>query len=299
MNKAQTSVNRGLAISATALLLAFIVGYECSARSPRSSPNTISPPATKTQGIQGTGTSTNVHLTLGNPSWATTNTTNPNNYLMTKSQYALAYNNSKGTPNWVSWQLNRYWLGDTSRQNDFRPDDKLPSNWYHVKPTDYSYTGYDKGHMAPSADRTKTLKDNSATFFMTNMIPQAPDNNQGPWVDLEEYCRELVNQQGKELYIIAGPDGKLLTIANGKVTVPAKTWKIIVILDKPGLGVAGVTKNTRVIAVEMPNSQGIRNNNWKKYRTSVRKLEFNTNYNFLSNVPTSIQNMIENRVDNQ
>jgi endonuclease G len=134
---------------------------------------------------------------------------------------------------------------------------------------------------------------------MSNMIPQAPDNNQAPWADLEEYCRDLVNQQGKELYIIAGPEGKKEAIASGKVTVPTKTWKIIVVLDRPGLGVAGVTTNTRVIAVEMPNIQGIRNKNWQIYRTTVRKLEAATGYNFLSNVPISIQNVIENRADNQ
>ena len=247
----------------------------------------------------GSSPSTNLHLTLGNPSKATTSISNADNYLMVKPQYALSYNQTKGTPNWVSWQLNRSWLGNTPRQNNFRPDESLPSGWYQVKPSDYTNTGYDKGHMAPSADRTKTVKDNQATFLMTNMIPQAPDNNQAPWADLEEYCRDLVNQQGKELYIIAGPEGKKEAIASGKVTVPTKTWKIIVVLDRPGLGVAGVSSNTRVIAIEMPNIQGIRNKNWQIYRTTVRKLEAATGYNFLSNVPTSIQNVIENRADNQ
>jgi endonuclease G len=142
---------------------------------------------------------------------------------MEKQQYALSYNNSRGTPNWVSWQLNRSWLGNAQRQNDFRPDSELPTSWYHVSPNDYNNSGYDRGHMAPSADRTKNQADNSATFLLTNIIPQAPDNNQGPWADLEDYCRELVSQ-GKELYIIAGPFGKSEAIASGKITVPTKTW---------------------------------------------------------------------------
>jgi endonuclease G len=241
---------------------------------------------------------TSAHLTLGNPSRATTSVTNGDNYLIEKPQYALSYNQTKGVPNWVSWQLNRSWLGSTPRQDNFRPDDTLPSNWYHVKPSDYTNTGYDKGHMAPSADRTKKVTDNAATFVMSNIIPQTPDLNQGPWADLEDYTRELVNQ-GKELYIIAGTEGKKEAIASGKVTVPAKTWKIIVVLDRPGLGVKGVTTSTRVIAVEMPNSQGIRNSNWKTYRTTVQKIESVTGYNFLSNVPVSVQKVIENRADNQ
>jgi len=49
--------------------------------------------------------------------------------------------------------------------------------------------------------------DNSATFLMTNMMPQMPELNRGVWCHLEEYCRELV-QQGKELYIVAGLRGR-------------------------------------------------------------------------------------------
>lgn len=261
----------------------------------KSSASTSSSPVPETTSSQ----STSVHLTLGNPSGATTSTANPNNYLIEKTQYALSYNNSKGTPNWVSWQLNKSWLGNAPRQNDFRPDETLPSDWYHVRPSDYSNTGYDKGHMTPSADRSKNKTDNSATFLMTNMVPQAPDNNQGPWANLEDYCRDLVTEQGKELYIIAGPEGKKEAIASGKVTAPSKTWKIIIVLDRAGLGVSGVTASTRVIAVEMPNKNGIRDADWKNYRVSVDKIESATGYDFLSQVPTTIQKVVESQIDNQ
>lgn len=61
--------------------------------------------------------------------------------------------------------------------------------------------------MTPSSDRTRTPEDNSATLLMTNMIPQAPKNNQEVWRELEEYSRELVSQN-KELYIIVGGQGQ-------------------------------------------------------------------------------------------
>ncbi len=250
--------------------------------------------------------SSSVHLTMGNPSGAVNSTSYPNNYLMSKSQYALSYNNTTRIPNWVSWQLNNSWLGSAPRQDDFRADTSLPSAWYRVQGTDYQGSGFDRGHMTPSGDRTRTVTDNSATFLMTNMIPQAPDNNQGPWANLENYSRDLVVNQGKELYIISGgygvggtgSNGTQYTIASGKIQVPARTWKIIVVLNTPGSGVSGVTTNTRVIAVDMPNSQGIRNANWKTYRVSVDSIESKTGYNFLSNVPVSTQNVIEARTDN-
>ena len=246
-----------------------------------------------------------VHLTMGNPSFASTSTANSNNYLLEKAQYALSYNNSTRIPNWVSWQLNRSWLGSAPRQDDFRADTTLPSGFYRVTTSDYTGSGFDRGHMTPSADRTNTVANNSATFLMTNIIPQAPDNNQGPWAVLEGYCRDLVNQ-GRELYIISGAYGTGGSGSNGSassigpsIRVPARTWKVIVVLNTPGSGVSGVTTNTRVIAVNMPNSQGIRNNDWRSYRVTVDSIEGNTGYNFLSSVPTATQNVIEARVDNQ
>ncbi|BAC88016.1 DNA/RNA non-specific endonuclease [Gloeobacter violaceus] len=241
-----------------------------------------------------------VHLTLGNPSGAVTSTSYSYNYLLIKSQYALSYSDYDKIPNWVSWQLNSSWLGSASRQNDFRPDSALPSGWYRVASDDYTNSGYDRGHMTPSADRTSSTQNNSATFLMTNILPQAPDNNQGPWAELEEYCRELVNQ-GKELYIIAGGDDNdnyfQSNYSGQYISVPSYVWKVIVVLDYPGQGVGGVNTNTRVIAVEMPNVQGIRDDDWRWYRVSVDHIEYYTGYNLLSNVSTSIQDVIEAQID--
>ncbi|MHC5821675.1 MAG: DNA/RNA non-specific endonuclease [Nostoc sp.] len=241
--------------------------------------------------------STSVNLLLGNPSGANASVTTPDNYLLVKPQYVVSYNNSKGTPNWVSWQLNKSWLGTTDRQNNFRPDDTLPINFARVTPTIYAGSGYDKGHIIPSADRTKSVEDNSATFLMTNMVPQTPDNNRRTWEGLEQYSRELVTKEGKELYIIAGPLGSQGQPLKGKVTIPKSTWKIVVVLE-PSVGINGITANTRAIAVNIPNQQGI-DPDWRKYRVSIDKIEELTGYNFLSNVPENIQDTIEEKIDIQ
>src|SRR5207248_6889700 len=106
-------------------------------------------------------------LTFGNPSNATANVANENNYLMVKPQYTLSYNRSKGTPNWVAWRLDSSWIGGAPRQDDYRPDPALPAGWYQVQANDYSGSGYERGHMCPSGDRTRSVADNSATFLMT------------------------------------------------------------------------------------------------------------------------------------
>jgi endonuclease G len=243
---------------------------------------------------------------MGNPSNATANVNQPCNYLLDKAQYAVSYCRDRGIPNWVSWHLDSSWLGSAPRQNDFRADPTLPAGWYQVQGTDYQGSGFDRGHHTPSADRTNTIPDNSATFLMTNIMPQAPDNNQGPWEQLESYSRSLI-PAGNELYIImggygnggTGSNGSANVIAGGKVAVPNVTFKVIIVLPVGNNDPARVTEQTRVIAVIMPNTQGIRNNDWRSYRVSVDQVEQLTGLDFFSNVPVGIQNVIEARVDNQ
>ncbi|OUL24039.1 nuclease [Nostoc sp. RF31YmG] len=275
-------------LATTVLVIALFIGCTPTTQKPLQPTPKVSAPVKP---------SVSVHLLLGNPSKATATVATSDNYLMVKNQYVLSYNNSKGTPNWASWQLNKSWLGAADRQNNFRPDDTLPTGFVRVTPSMYSGSGYDRGHIVPSADRSRTVEDNAATFLMTNMMPQTPDNNRNTWGNLEDYCRELVSQ-GKELYIVAGPFGSQGTPLKGKVTIPKFTWKIVVVLDKPGSGLKDITASTRVIAVNIPNEQQL-DNNWRTYKISVDELEELTGYDFLSNVAPNIQATIESKVDNQ
>ena len=235
----------------------------------------------------------NPNLVLGNPSGATADPANANNYLLARAQYVLSYNRAGGIPNWVSWHLGAADLGPVER-SDFQPDTALPAGWYQVKPADYTYSGYDRGHMAPSADRTATQQDNQAVFLMTNIVPQAPDNNQGPWAQLEERARDLV-RAGNEVYSISGVSGTREVLAQGNVRVPDQLWKVLLVLPQGDNDLQRITAQTEVIAVAMPNRQGIRNDGWQMYRTSVDQIEALTGYDLLSNVPVDVQAVIEAR----
>lgn len=228
-----------------------------------------------------------VHLKYGNPSNANGS---QNNYLIVKPEYALSYSCKAGIPNWVSWQLDRSWLGRTERSDNFRPNPELPTDCYAVRPSDYRGSGFDRGHLVPSGDRTRSRIDNESTFFMTNIIPQSPSNNREVWRELEEYSRELA-YRGKELFVVAGSDGIAKKIADSQVVVPKFTWKVILILDNPGE--EATAQNTRTIAVWMPNSEAIRNTDWQEYIVSVDRVEKNTGYNFFSNLPKGLQKKIE------
>ncbi len=250
----------------------------------------------------------NDHLLLGNPSNAQTNVTQADNYLLIKRQYALSYSKTRGTPNWVAWHLNKSWKGDAKRSGDFESDPNLPAGWYQVTTKDYSGSGFDRGHMCPSDDRDASDADNKATFIMTNIAPQTADNNQETWRLLEEYARRLVMNENKELYIICGSYGKGGTnkdkerkneLANGKITVPARFWKIIVVLDNGNNDLQRINANTRVIAIDTPNTHDVDEKPLITYRVNVRAIEKATGYNFFSNLPQSLQDQLENKIDNE
>jgi DNA/RNA endonuclease G (NUC1) len=247
-----------------------------------------------------------VHLTMGNPSNAVVDINQPDNYLMEKACYALSYNRDKGTPNWVSWHLDNNWYGTLTRFDTFRADPAVPSDWYRVEGFDYSGSGFDRGHMTPNSDRDNQnrIPINQETYLMSNMVPQAPDNNQGPWAAFEGYLRTLTDA-GNEVYIVSGPlgvggtgsNGFATTVANGHVTVPAYTWKVVLVLPSGSDDLTRVTAATRTIAIKMPNVQGIRNDDWHNYLTTVDNIESLTGYDFFANVPDQIENAIEAGTD--
>lgn len=238
-------------------------------------------------------------LVLGNPSNATANIANENNYLMVKPQYSLSYNRSKATPNWVAWRLDSSWIGTAPRQDDYRPDPSLPAGWYQVQDNDYSGSGYDRGHMCPSGDRTRSVPDNSATFLMTNFVPQLAANNQGPWNDFENYCRTLADQ-GNEIYIFSGGHGNAGTIAQGRIVVPQVTWKVVLVLPNGTNDVSRVSKQTRTIAIIVPNQPPVSSSApWRTFRTTVKAVEALTGYSFFSNVPKNTRELLKRQRDLQ
>ncbi len=237
-----------------------------------------------------------VYLALGNPSEAGENLSIRENFLLVNKAFALSYNDKTGTANWVAWRLTKNDLGNADRQNDFRPDDRLPESFTQIKPTDYSRSGFDRGHFCPSADRTSSPEMNSLTFLMTNMVPQTPDLNRNTWERLESYSRRLVTRTNLDLYIFAGVYGEKKRLKR-KLTVPTNTWKIIVAVPQ-GKGLSAIDEKSLTIAVDFPNNVSL-DNDWRKFRTTIRNLEQKTGYNFLSNLPQSLQDKLENRIERQ
>src|SRR5665213_124886 len=246
------------------------------------------------------------NLLLGNPSDATGDLFHRDNYLMDKGYYVLAYDNTLGTPKWVSWQVKAADLGTARRKQVFDTDMTLPAGFTRIATHDYSGSGFDRGHMCPHSDRAADEQMSFATFVMTNIIPQAPNVNRKAWAQLESYSRELV-REGNRLYILSGPLGKRGIgsmgprdfSGQGKVTVPAGCWKLVVVGPVAGGedDLAKINADTRVIAVIMPNNQDIVGEEWAQFRTSPAQVEQQTGLHFFDRLSPEVAQALRQKTD--
>ena len=237
-------------------------------------------------------------MQLGNPTDAKADSSNHEHYLIQRSVFAADYDDRTGEPNWVSWDLTVDDMGLAKRTPTFHPDNELPVSFHRITSSEYKQSGFDRGHMCPSADRTANAQDNDQVFTMANIIPQTKDNNEGIWEHLEAYCRNLA-RQGNELLIICGPAGfNGNHIPNGPVLIPSHTWKIIVVApDGSGSVLKRIKPTTRVIAVDIPNTDGIRSDSWTKYVVSVNQIEALTGYHFFSALAPDVATALRKKVD--
>ncbi len=241
------------------------------------------------------------NVRFGLPSPARADPKQREDYLLERPQYSMSYNARTRTPNWVCWRLHKNDIGHAKR-GPFEPDPLLPTGFARVTSHIYNNSGFDRGHMCPAKDRSRTQTDGDTTFYMTNVIPQSPRSNEKAWEHLEAYCRALT-QDGHVLYIACGPHGVGGSGKNGikeeigkgrvEVAVPAKVWKVILVLPDEQ---ARPTRNTRVIAIIMPNNQTV-GNDWAKYRVSVANVEKLTGYKFFPTLPEDVARVLKARVD--
>jgi len=236
------------------------------------------------------GAALSVHTRLGLP--GASSATAPPGYLSVKPQYVVSYDGARRVANWVSWQLGAAWLGPVPRQDDFRPDDTLPPRVPQAQLADYAGSGWDRGHLCPSEDRTATVADNRSTFYLTNVLPQADHLNGGPWEKLESYLRGLA-RSGTELSVVAGGvfTGAPRTIGADAVAVPDAAFKVAVVLDRPGQTLGEVTARTRVIAVLMPNDDALveRSADWRPFRVRPGEVESLTGLRLFPDVPHEVR----------
>ena len=146
-----------------------------------------------------------------------------------------------------------------------------------------------------------------STFVMSNILPQAPNLNRKAWEQVESYGRDLA-KLGNHVYVVAGGSGVGGTGSagdakdlGGRVVVPAKCWKILVIVPEAGgdNDLKKINADTRVIAVHMPNDDTKVTDAWKQYRVSVKAIEKETGYTFFSKLPPAVAKALKDKTDEE
>lgn len=233
----------------------------------------------------------NEHVALGIPKDADPS----DDLILDHHSYVLSYNPRMHVANWVAWHLDERDLGSVQRAHEFLVDDALPIGMARVTADDYAQSGYDRGHLCPSADRTDTAEHNARTFLMTNVHPQRPELNRVPWKALEEYERSLAKAH-RSLYIVAGCifSAHPVTIGHG-VAVPRLDYKIVVVLEA-GQTVASINASTLVFAAMMPNEAGVQEKPWAAYLTTVDAVESASGYDFLTALTPAVQAALESKL---
>ena len=221
--------------------------------------------------------------------------------ILRRTEFTTSFNPSRNIPNWVSYNLDSTQTGEEDRCDCFTYDPLLPATLtryttaYYTGATAFHGYGIDRGHLAPSADRTSGSLDNARTFYFTNIIPQAATVNQGPWALQEAYLRALATVQKKEVYIITGASGSSKgTIKDlGLVTIPTHVWKVAVIMSRnEGLANVNAANTPQVIAVVMRNDSDV-GGAWEQYQVTVDSVEALSGYDLLSLLPDEIESQLE------
>lgn len=235
-----------------------------------------------------------VHLAFGNPTNAVSDPANKDNFLIVGEGSVISYNDSRGAANWVSWRTTKADLGNSIPRPDFRADPRLPNGFKRVQYYDYSGSGFDRGHMVPSADRFANKKLNEETFLMTNIVPQTGALNQEAWERFESYARKQA-WNGNDVYQIAGVYGENGVLRN-KITIPTNCWKVIAIVPR-GKKIEDLDRRMRIIAVDMPNIFGIEDEPWERFKVTIRAIEEKAGMDLFSHLSRDVQDRLETTVE--
>ena len=200
--------------------------------------------------------------------------------------YTLSYREQYKDAEWVAYPLLDYeTTGDADRKNEqFRPDPLVENGT--ALPSDYTRSGYDRGHLAPAADFKFSQRMMRETFFMSNITPQAPQFNRGIWSDLENQVRVWARRD-KGLYVVTGPVLKpgLPTIGkSNEVSVPAKFYKVILYCNRP---------NIRMIGFLLDNEQA--SGSLEQFVVPVDLIEQLTGLDFFPKIPDDLERKLESK----
>lgn len=205
--------------------------------------------------------------------------------------YALGYDEEHEQSAWTFHILTKAsTIGQASRRGiNFIPDAKVSTS--SALATDFTRTGYDRGHLVPSGDFKCCQDLMEDTFWVSNLIPQNPDCNRNIWNNLEQQTRNWARKKNR-IYVFTGPVLKpgLKKIGQyNRISVPEQIYKIIFFLDETNI------ENSQVKAFMMPNKADL-GFNFNLFRVSVDEIEQASGLDFFASLPDPLEKGIEETI---
>ena len=211
--------------------------------------------------------------------------------LIERIGYLVGYSPGTRNPAWVAYRLRGAPVYPTAqRPSRFLDDPSVHGEHQHH---DYTHSGYDRGHLASNAVIGSYFGPTAQreTFFMTNIIPQAPQlNRRGLWRQIEELEMRM-GVAFEEVWVITGAiDTDRSNSMPSGVSIPEGSFKIIV--DQPP-----GTQTLRVAAFAFP--QNPQSNDISTYEVSVDRIEQLTGLDFFPDLPVCFETVECARPSNQ
>ena len=209
-----------------------------------------------------------------------------NNQIVAYTQFTLSYNEEHEQADWVAYELSDVEVDTTlPRCNCFVGDKNITTKTAIKK--DYASTGFDKGHLSPSADNNMSELANRESFLMSNISPQLPTFNRGVWLQLEEWVREKATEH-KKIYVVTGPVfiNNLGTISSKNITIPGYYYKTVLRFDGD---------KVRAIGFLLPHVGAV--GELKDYVVPVNTILTLTGIDFYPELNNSIENRVESQLE--
>ncbi|MCK9163431.1 MAG: DNA/RNA non-specific endonuclease [Bacteroidales bacterium] len=188
--------------------------------------------------------------------------------------YKIGYWDKHKQSAWVAYLLTREMVEGkkATRSNKFRMDKKLSTR--PISSSDYTKSGYDRGHICPSADMSFSQDAQDMTFLMSNISPQLHSFNAGKWKQLEEKVRQWAIENDS-IIVISGPilDSIKGKIGKNNISVPYSFYKIIIDISYP---------DYKAIGFIMPNKK--LDQNLYYYSLTIRQVEEAIGMDFFPNL---------------
>lgn len=221
-----------------------------------------------------------------------------NDEIIRHSAIVLSYNDEHEQADWVAHIISPDIAGSGfTRTNDFRFDPKVKNGssvekdfFLKILQEDSTYKydgfGYDRGHLAPSADFRWSLKAMSESYYYSNMSPQLPEFNREIWAELESMIREYVQEKNERVFVVTGPifneNPKKIDRSVNNLSIPEAFYKVVIDIEgdsTSGIGFIMPHEECRYPVIS--------------YAVSIDEVEERTKINFFSSLADDIENKIE------